>query len=196
LSDRLQHPAAGADQVRDGAAARTRRQGLQRTAAPGRRADPGRLPDAPRRRRLARVRRDGRGRVVRADLPPAVRQRTAAQVDRAGGERTAQRPDLGRRRHQLMPDAASVRRDGSALAFAGALPRDAVAALWPQSLALVAGVERLDRPAVSRVDSAGLALLVELAQRGGAVSVTGDPPGLDGLRRAYRLSPTLNFARA
>ena len=30
----------------------------------------------------------------------------------------------------------------------------------------------------------------------GAVSVTGDPPGLDGLRRAYRLSPTLNFARA
>ncbi|WP_298581518.1 STAS domain-containing protein [uncultured Luteimonas sp.] len=95
-----------------------------------------------------------------------------------------------------MPDAASVRRDGSALAFAGALSRDAVAALWPQSLALVAGVERFDLSAVSRVDSAGLALLVELAQRGGAVSVTGDPPGLDGLRRAYRLSPTLNFARA
>ena len=95
-----------------------------------------------------------------------------------------------------MADAASVRRDGSALAFAGALSRDAVAALWPQSLALVAGVERFDLSAVSRVDSAGLALLVELAQRGGAVSVTGDPPGLDGLRRAYRLSPTLNFARA
>ena len=95
-----------------------------------------------------------------------------------------------------MPDAASVRRDGSALAFAGALSRDAVAALWPQALALVAGVERFDLSAVSQVDSAGLALLVELAQRGGAVSVTGDPPGLDGLRRAYRLSPTLNFARA
>ncbi len=95
-----------------------------------------------------------------------------------------------------MAQPASVHRDGNTLAFAGALSRDAVAALWPQALALVAGVERFDLSAVASVDSAGLALLVELAQRGDGVAVSGDPPGLDGLRRAYRLSPTLSFARA
>lgn len=96
-----------------------------------------------------------------------------------------------------MPAAtATVHRDGATLAFAGALARDAVAALWPQALRLAAGAQRFDLAAVSSVDSAGLALLVELAQRVDGVAVVGDPPGLDGLRRAYRLSPTLAFARA
>jgi phospholipid transport system transporter-binding protein len=94
-----------------------------------------------------------------------------------------------------MGDVASVRRDGTTLAFAGALSRDAVATLWPQALRLLPA-ERFDLSAVSQVDSAGLALLVELAQRGGGVGVIGDPAGLDGLRRAYRLSPQLTFARA
>jgi len=92
--------------------------------------------------------------------------------------------------------AASVRRDGDALAFAGALSRDAVAALWPQARQALPGVQRFDLSMVSSVDSAGLALLVELAQRAGGVSVDGDPAGLDGLRRAYRLSSTLSFAQA
>lgn len=92
--------------------------------------------------------------------------------------------------------AASVRRDGDALAFAGALSRDAAAALWPQARQALPGVQRFDLSMVSSVDSAGLALLVELAQRAGSVSVDGDPAGLDGLRRAYRLSPTLSFAQA
>ena len=91
---------------------------------------------------------------------------------------------------------ASVRRDGPALAFAGALVREAVPALWADARRLAADAERFDLSAVSSVDSAGLALLVELAQRGGGVPVSGDPPGLDGLRRAYRLSPTLTFTRA
>jgi len=95
-----------------------------------------------------------------------------------------------------MPAAATVRRDGATLAFAGALDRAAVPALWPRALALAPGAERFDLAAVASVDSAGLALLVELAQRVGGVSVAGDPPGLDGLRRAYRLSPSLSFARA
>ncbi len=91
---------------------------------------------------------------------------------------------------------ASLRRDGTALAFDGALVREAVPALWPEALRLAGGVERFDLSAVSSVDSAGLALLVELAQRVGGAQVTGDPLGLDGLRRAYRLSPTLTFTRA
>lgn len=95
-----------------------------------------------------------------------------------------------------MPAAATMHRDGTTLAFAGALAREAVAALWPQAVRMAAGAERFDLSAVSSVDSAGLALLVELAQRVDGVAVIGDPPGLDGLRRAYRLSPTLAFARA
>src|SRR5690606_36462638 len=164
-----------------------RGEGVERTDAPGRRTDPGRLPDAPLRQRLAGVRGDGRGRVVRADLPPAVRRRAAAQVDRAGDAVVARRPDRGGREHRLLATPATVRRDGDALAFAGALTREAVAALWPQALALLPQAQRFDLSAVSSVDSAGLALLVELAQRSGGVSVAGDPPGLDGLRRAYRL---------
>ena len=73
----LQHPAARAGEVGDGVAARPRRQGVERNAAQRRRTDPGRLPDAPVRRHLEGVRRDGGRRVVRADLPPAVRRRTA-----------------------------------------------------------------------------------------------------------------------
>src|SRR6185312_2462507 len=62
---------------------------------------------------------------------------------------------------------ASVRRDGDALAFAGALLRDDVAALWRQASTAIDGVRRFDLLAVERIDSAGLALLAELAARGG-----------------------------
>jgi len=95
-----------------------------------------------------------------------------------------------------MPATATVHRDGTTLAFAGALAREAVAGLWPQAERMTAGAQCFDLSAVSAVDSAGLAMLVELAQRVDGVAVVGDPPGLDGLRRAYRLSPTLAFARA
>ena len=90
---------------------------------------------------------------------------------------------------------ASVRRDGATLVFAGALLREAVAAVWPQALAQLAGATRFDLRSVARVDSAGLALLAELAARaGGNVAVDGAPAGLSELRAAYRLDPALGFA--
>lgn len=93
--------------------------------------------------------------------------------------------------------AATVHRDGDALAFAGGLTRDAVAALWPQAARLLDGARRIDLSAATRVDSAGLALLAALARRaGGDLAVGGDPGGLAELRRAYRLSPSLSFASA
>ena len=93
------------------------------------------------------------------------------------------------------PTDASVRRDGDALVFAGALERAAVAALWPQALAVLNGVARFDLRGVSLVDSAGLALLGELAARaGGNVSIDGEPTGLAALREAYRLDAALGFA--
>ena len=93
------------------------------------------------------------------------------------------------------PTDAGLRREGDALVFTGALERAAVAALWPQTLAALAGVARFDLRGVSQVDSAGLALLGELAARaGGNVVIAGEPVGLDALRAAYRLDATLAFA--
>lgn len=94
----------------------------------------------------------------------------------------------------MPPTDASVRLDGDALVFTGALDRAAVAALWPQALAALGQARRFDLRAVHHIDSAGLALLAELAARGShALPLDGDPPGLAELRAAYRLSPPLAF---
>jgi phospholipid transport system transporter-binding protein len=91
--------------------------------------------------------------------------------------------------------AASVTRDGEALRFAGALLRDQVTALWRQALPLVAGARRFDLAGASGVDSAGVALLAELASRAGeGIAIGGNPPGLAELRAAYRLQTNLDFA--
>lgn len=95
----------------------------------------------------------------------------------------------------MSASAASVSRDGEALVFAGALDRAAAAALWPQARALVAGSRRFDLRAVSAVDSAGLALLAELAAQAPGVDVLGEPAGLAELRAAYRLDAALDFGR-
>ena len=91
--------------------------------------------------------------------------------------------------------SASVNRDGDALVFAGTLLRDDVAELWRPASAALDGVRRFDLAAVERIDSAGLAMLAELAARaGGDVAVDGAPAGLAELRGAYRLAPALGFA--
>lgn len=89
---------------------------------------------------------------------------------------------------------ATVTRDGEALRFAGPLLRAQVPALWRQALPQLGGVRRFDLGAVEGVDSAGVALLAELAARAGHVAIVGAPPGYDALRAAYRLSPALAFA--
>lgn len=93
--------------------------------------------------------------------------------------------------------SAGVRRDGDALAFSGTLLRDDVAAAWRQAAGALDGVRRFDLTAVQRVDSAGLALLAELAARStDGIVVDGTPEGLAELRAAYRLSRQLAFAAA
>lgn len=88
----------------------------------------------------------------------------------------------------------SVIRAGEALRFAGALSRAEVPALWQQARVVLEGVRRFDLAAVSVVDSAGIALLAELADRIGPVAIDGDPPGLAELRSAYRLDHQLRFS--
>ena len=91
---------------------------------------------------------------------------------------------------------ASVERAGDALRFAGALLRVDVARVWKEAVTRLDGVRRFDLGAVTRVDSAGVALLAELADRCGGVQMDGLPAGLAELRAAYRLAPTLGFAAA
>ena len=93
------------------------------------------------------------------------------------------------------PAAASVRRDGDALAFAGAVSAASVPALWNEARRLRAGASRLDLHDVTALDSAGLALLAELAADG-PLDAHGTPPGLTELCRAYRLTPTLGYVSA
>ncbi|CAN5613616.1 STAS domain-containing protein [soil metagenome] len=93
-----------------------------------------------------------------------------------------------------MSAEGSLRRDGEALVFTGALLRDGVPALWRKALPLLDGVRRFDLAAVSRIDSAALALLAELAARAGEVRIDGSPEGLAELGAAYRLSPVLAYA--
>ncbi len=98
-----------------------------------------------------------------------------------------------------MPPAteATVNREGDTLVLAGALDRAAAAALWPSCSRALSGVQRLVLTKVTSVDSAGLALLAELAARlrdaGTTPDIVGQPAGLLELRTAYRLTPGLDF---
>ncbi|EMI47632.1 MULTISPECIES: STAS domain-containing protein [Stenotrophomonas] len=87
--------------------------------------------------------------------------------------------------------------EGDTLRLRGVLDRAAVIALWPQLQALPAQLARLELGEVERVDSAGLALLAELAARarkaGHALAISGAPAGFNELSAAYRLSPDLDF---
>lgn len=91
--------------------------------------------------------------------------------------------------------AVRVTREGDALRLEGPLLRASIPALWRQALPLLPGARRLDLHAVSRVDSAGVACLAELATSGNGLDIDGAPEGLDALRAAYRLSPGLAFAQ-
>lgn len=93
-------------------------------------------------------------------------------------------------------DASTVavsRRD-DALLFDGVLTRPVVASAWRTALPLLGGVARIDLGAVSRVDSAGLAMLAALARRAGIDRIDGTPEGFAELRAAYRLDDALDCA--
>ncbi|WP_133480267.1 STAS domain-containing protein [Cognatilysobacter segetis] len=85
-----------------------------------------------------------------------------------------------------------VRRDGDVLHLDGRLDRAAVASAWRALQPLRAGAASVDLAGVDAVDSAGLALLAELAA--GGLRIDGTPAGLTELRAAYRLDASLGFA--
>lgn len=93
-----------------------------------------------------------------------------------------------------MSVAAQARRDGDVLRLEGLLDRAAVPSVWAGLRPLLSGARSIDASAVSRVDSAGLALLAELAA--GGLRVVGAPAGLAELSTAYRLDTSLGFGPA
>lgn len=91
---------------------------------------------------------------------------------------------------------ARITRDGDVLRVSGALVRAHVASLWAQRPGDAAGVRRIDLTGVERIDSAGLALVSLLASAAGPdVAIDGQPAGYRELQAAYRLGPSLDFAR-
>lgn len=92
--------------------------------------------------------------------------------------------------------APAVVRDGPALVLSGMIKRDVCAALWTQLAGQLNGVESVDLSAVTGVDSAGLALLAEVADRISPRPRLVQPrqaAGLTELRAAYRLDDALAF---
>lgn len=89
----------------------------------------------------------------------------------------------------------NVQREGDALVFHGRLDREAAPALWRAIRTDERGIGRVRLQQVESIDSAGIALLAELAARNGeGVVVEGAPAGLAELRDAYRLDDRLRFA--
>ncbi len=97
----------------------------------------------------------------------------------------------------MASNTAQARLDQGTLHLSGTLDRGAVIALWPQLKTMATGVDALDLAAVTGVDSAGMALLAELAararQNGRTLAINGSPAGLTDLQAAYRLSADLDF---
>ena len=88
-------------------------------------------------------------------------------------------------------NATHVRRDGDVLRIEGPLDGPAVARVWAGLAPLLSGARAVDVSAVPQVDSAGVALLAELAA--GGLRIDGAPAGLAELGAAYRLDATLGF---
>ena len=89
--------------------------------------------------------------------------------------------------------SADVRRDGARLVLSGTLDRAGATRVWPLLQSQLDGISEIALEQVDAVDSAGLALLVALAERSPQVALVGAPTGMDDLRTAYRLSPGLSF---
>lgn len=90
-----------------------------------------------------------------------------------------------------MSVAAHARPDGDVLRIEGRLDRAAVPGLWRQLQPQLGGMRSIDLHAVDAVDSAGLALLAELAASG--LRIDGAPAGFAELTAAYRLDGSLGF---
>lgn len=92
----------------------------------------------------------------------------------------------------MTPAGASVELRDERLVFDGALLRPLLAGLWPR-LAKAPAISAIDLTRVSRIDSAGMALVGWLMDRHPQATLAGMPAGYEDLRIAYRLDQRLRF---
>lgn len=87
--------------------------------------------------------------------------------------------------------ALSWTREGDILSLSGELDQDVLKPLWEARVETMKGVTSIDLSGVSRVDTAGVALLVHLIasgkQQGTAVSFTGMSDNVRTLAQLYNL---------
>ncbi|HEY1843563.1 MAG TPA: lipid asymmetry maintenance protein MlaB [Buttiauxella sp.] len=90
-----------------------------------------------------------------------------------------------------MDEQLSWKRDGSTLALSGELDGDTVQFLWHKREEAMSGVQTLDLAGLSRVDTAGLALLIHLValarKQGRDVAVQGASDKVQTLVQLYNL---------
>ena len=90
-----------------------------------------------------------------------------------------------------MTGQLSWARDGETLALRGELDQDLLVPLWEARAQATDGVSSIDLSAVTRVDTAGLALLVHfialIRRQGGEAKLTGQSENLQTLVRLYNL---------
>lgn len=84
------------------------------------------------------------------------------------------------------------------LTITGELIVGTVSSLWPRFHAAIAHTHIINLEGVTRIDSAGLAVVVALVSSaqiafGKSIQICGKPAGLDALLAAYRLPPTLHL---
>ena len=94
-------------------------------------------------------------------------------------------------KEKIMTGQLSWARDGETLALRGELDQDLLVPLWEARAQATDGVSSIDLSAVTRVDTAGLALLVHfialIRRQGGEAKLTGQSENLQTLVRLYNL---------
>ncbi len=90
-----------------------------------------------------------------------------------------------------MNEQLNWQREGSTLRLAGEMDGDTVQPLWVQRGQVMAGVQVFDLAGLTRVDTAGLALLIHLValarKQGGEVVLQGASDKLQTLAQLYNL---------
>ncbi|MCT4701984.1 lipid asymmetry maintenance protein MlaB [Enterobacteriaceae bacterium H20N1] len=85
----------------------------------------------------------------------------------------------------------SWKREGSTLVLAGELDGDTVQSLWQERAQVMAGVQTFNLARLTRVDTAGLALLIHLVdlarKQGGELALQGASDKLQTLVKLYNL---------
>jgi phospholipid transport system transporter-binding protein len=94
-----------------------------------------------------------------------------------------------------MADSLCWTREGGRLSLQGELDQDFLVPLWDARDEVTRGIDTIDLSAITRVDTAGVALLMHLVasirQQGTSVNIIGKSEKMNTLVQLYNLPPDL-----